>query len=361
MGIVSDKYHIKFFSVGNSSKGGDAILIELFDEEDNPHLILIDGGYQETGKHIVKYVKRKYPNNLKFDFIFNTHPDLDHISGIKVILEDEDIEVGSLVMNRPWKDAGFTRQSFEDGRITLNSLLNRVKEAFGMANDLETIAKERSVEIKKCFRGCSAYNGALRVLGPSKDLYEKFLLLSDKTPKSIIDENYNVPYIKKDVDEENYIQGHEIDWFDEEETSAVNQTSLIISLDLGSIKFLFTGDAGKEALNEALDYYEGLDIDNDASDFDVVQLPHHGSRKNINPELLARLDAREYIISCPPDGEKEGHPSRRLINKILEIKNNTRIYLTRKSSFVFHNGIDGLNYTHQKPQSVYQRMDGRSI
>ena len=128
MGIVSNKYHIKFFSVGDSSKGGDAILIELFDEGDNPLLILIDGGYQETGNQIVKYVKEKYPNNLRFDFIFNTHPDLDHISGIKVILEDEDMEVGALVMNRPWKDAGFTRQNFADNRITNNSLLNRIKE-----------------------------------------------------------------------------------------------------------------------------------------------------------------------------------------------------------------------------------------
>lgn len=360
MGIVSDKYHIKFFSVGNSSKGGDAILIELFDERDNPHLILIDGGYQETGKHIIEYVKRKYPDNLRFDFIFNTHPDLDHISGIKVIVENQDINIGHLVMNRPWKDAGFTRQDFEDNRITNNSLLNRIKEEFSLVDDLETIAEKRKIKIENCFQGCYDYDGILRVLGPSKELYNKFLLLSDKTPKSIIDENYNVSYIKKDVCEENYIQGHEIEWFDEEETSAVNQTSLIISLDLGGIKFLFTGDAGKEALKEALDYYKGLGLDNDASDFDVVQLPHHGSRKNINPELLTRLNAREYIISCPPKGEKEGHPSRRLINKILEINSKSQIYRTGDNSFVFHHGLGNLGYNVQKPQTIFSRMDGKS-
>lgn len=357
MGIVSNKYHIKFFSVGDSSKGGDAILIELFDEGDNPLLILIDGGYQETGNQIVKYVKEKYPNNLRFDFIFNTHPDLDHISGIKVILEDEDMEVGALVMNRPWKDAGFTRQNFADNRITNNSLLNRIKEEFSLADDLETIAEERRIKIKNCFQGCCAYDGILRVLGPSKDLYKRFLLLSDKTPKSIIDENYNVSYIKKEVCEENYIQGHKIEWFNEEETSAVNQTSLIISLDLGNIKFLFTGDAGKEALDEALDYYEK---NYGTIDFDVVQLPHHGSRKNINPKLLTRLNAREYIISCPPEGEKEGHPSRRLINKILEINNKAQIYRTRGSSFIFHCGLGELGYSVQEPQTIFSKMDGKS-
>lgn len=357
MEIVSNKYHIKFFSVGDSSKGGDAILIELFDEGDKPHLILIDGGYQETGNHIVEYMRRKYPNNLKFDFIFNTHPDLDHISGIKVIVENQDISIGCLVMNRPWRDAGFTRLDFEDNRITNNSLLNRIKEEFSLADDLETIAEERGIKIENCFQGYYAYNGILRILGPSKDLYKKFLLLSDKTPKSIIDENCNVPYIKKDVYEENYIQGHKIEWFDEEETSAINQTSLIICLDLGNIRFLFTGDAGKEELNEALNYY--YEISN-VSDFDVVQLPHHGSRKNINPKLLTRLNAREYIISCPPEGEKEGHPSRRLINKILEMNSKARIYRTGKSNFNFYRGLGDLGYKEQKPQVIFDRMDGKA-
>lgn len=36
-------------------------------------------------------------------------------------------------------------------------------------------------------------------------------------------------------------------------------------------KFLFTVDAGKVALNEALDYWESLG--HNASDFSVVQLP----------------------------------------------------------------------------------------
>lgn len=81
-------------------------------------------------------------------------------------------------------------------------------------------------------------------------------------------------------------------------------------------KFLFTGgDAGKVALNKALDYWESLGYH--ASDFSVVQLPHHGSRKNIDPDILSRFNASEFIISCPPEGMKEGHPSRRLINKIF--------------------------------------------
>lgn len=62
---------------------------------------------------------------------------------------------------------------------------------------------------------------------------------------------------------------------------------------LGDYKFLFTGDAGKDALSEALNYWESCGYE--ASAFSVVQLPHHGSRKNIDPGILSRLKASEYI------------------------------------------------------------------
>ena len=108
-------------------------------------------------------------------------------------------------------------------------------------------------------------------------------------------------------------------------------------------KFFFTGgDAGKVALNKALDYWESVGYH--ASDFSVVQLPHHGSRKNIDLDILSRLNVSEFIISCPPEGMKEGHPSRRLINKILEMNSKEKIYTTaNRTSFIFCRGIEN-NY-----------------
>ena len=39
--MKTDKYLIRFFQVGNGSKGGDAILIRLFDDNDGEHFIRI--------------------------------------------------------------------------------------------------------------------------------------------------------------------------------------------------------------------------------------------------------------------------------------------------------------------------------
>ena len=351
-----DKYCIHFFSVGNGTKGGDAILIELYDTADNSYIFLIDGGYNETGKLIIDHLKRQN-RNPSICMMINTHPDLDHTSGLKAILEDEDIEVEEIFMNRPWKDGGLKPEHFKDKKITLNSLGDRIKNSFSLADEIEQLANRRSVKIKSAKRGDELIPGVLTILGPSKSFYKRHLLSSDKTPESYL-EDWSKPYVRTTMSEDDYEpQNGIIEWFEEEETSEINQTSLIILLEIGSKKFLFTGDAGKEALREAFKYYED-ELGGNVKDFTVIQLPHHGSRKNINPELLERLAPNSFIISCPPNGIKEGHPSRRLINKILEINPKHKIYVTQEHNFVFHKGVE-IKASPQIPQKINKKMDGK--
>jgi hypothetical protein len=57
-------------------------------------------------------------------------------------------------------------------------------------------------------------------------------LASDKTPETWINE-WNKPYVKATMTEDDYDPNNgEIEWFDEENTSEVNQTSLIILLEV---------------------------------------------------------------------------------------------------------------------------------
>ncbi len=352
--MKTDKYLIRFFQVGNGSKGGDAILIRLFDDNDGEHLALIDGGYKETGDRIVNYIKKEC-STLHIDSVFNTHPDRDHISGLVKVLEDDDITIGFIVMNRPWKDAKFTKKMFDDKRITDNSLIKRLKDAFETAEKIEELAKEKEIKIYSGFAGDN-WSDIITILGPSENLYKKGLLGSDKTPESYIESGLG-DYTPTKYKEEDYVKGRVIEWYDEEVTSAVNQTSLVLSLVIGDLYVLLTGDAGKVALNQALDFYESKG--GSAKDYDIVQLPHHGSRKNIDPEIIKCFNNPEYIISCPPDGESEGHPSRRLINKILEIKPNARIFMTKKSNFVFKENVEVKNLTTQAPATSSSRMDGK--
>lgn len=363
MRINTSKYHIRFFQVGEASKGGDAIVIELFDEKNAVHIVVIDGGYKETGDDIVDYLTEKYYHDnvpVYVEVVLNTHPDIDHISGLKCILESDKIKVGKLFMNRPWKEAGLKKSDFDDNRITKNSLAERIRNEFNMADGIEEIAQSKKIKILKAFNNCpiDSYQSILYILSPSYTFYKVHLLQSGKTPDNLYSK-YNKPYVPTSTDEESYFPSSwkEIEWFDDEQTSDINETSLVIALVLGEFKVLFTGDAGKVALNLALDNWEAMGYH--STDFTVVQLPHHGSRKNIDPAILKRLNASEFIISCPPQGEKEGHPSRRLMNKILEINPNAKIYRTGNASFNFYEGIN-VNYTAQIPQRVSNSMDGKA-
>lgn len=354
MAINENKYLIRFCQVGNGSKGGDAILIRLFDEKDNETLLLIDGGYKETGTAVIDFIKNNC-TTTKIKIMFNTHPDRDHISGLKTILESDEVTVENLILNRPWRDAKFTKKMFEDKRITDNSLIKRLKDAFFLAEDVEGIAKKKGVKIYPQFRDENGKLELLNVLGPSKELYKMGLLASDKTPESYIESGLG-DYTQVKYTEEDYEEGKEIEWYDDEVTSAVNQTSLILALHLGNTKVLFTGDAGKVAIKEALRFYKS--IGGNPKDFTIVQLPHHGSRKNIDPEIINEFGNPDYIISCPPDGESEGHPSRRLINKILEINPKASIYMTKNHNFIFRKNVE-INCSVQQPAKASPKMDGK--
>ena len=349
--INRSKYQIRFFKVGEGAKGGDAILITLYDENDNEHLVLIDGGYQKTGVAIIEYIKIHYKNHV-IDYVFNTHPDRDHISGLIEVLNSDEIKVKCLVYNRPWVDASLKKGYFVDKRITSNSLLGRIKQEFDLAVQLEDIALKKNIPICSAMAG-NCYNDVLFVLSPTQSHYQQHLLLSDKTPLSKLEE-YNRPYIRKEYSEEIYDGTSYIEWYDEEVTSEINETSVVLYLQLDSTKFLFTGDAGKQSLVVALNSVNKQLV------VTHLQLPHHGSRKNIDPDLICLINASNYIISCPPDGEKEGHPSRRLMNKILELNPRARIYKTKDTNFIFHKGVE-VKATAQSPQGISRYMDGKTL
>lgn len=323
--MIVDKYEIRFFPVGKSSKGGDAILIRLYDAQNNLYVIVIDGGYTDDGQAMLDYLSELGIDRI--DLVVNTHPDEDHILGLLTIFNDENIEIGELLMSRPWLDANLKVSFFKDGRITQDSLNKRLIEKFNKAYELEQAAIKKIGErnIISPQRGLT-YNDVLTILGPSSGLYQKHLLASDKTP--VVEGLSSRSFLLKKLNFVRYIKGTFIKWIYGEQTSDINETSIVLSLDLGDHKFLFTGDVGQDGLNEALDYCETLHGCK-ATDFTHMQIPHHGSRKNLNPTLLKRIGAKSYYVSCPPDGFSEGHPSKRLMNKIHELFPDAQIYPTQ--------------------------------
>ena len=67
-------------------------------------------------------------------------------------------------------------------------------------------------------------------------------------------------------------------------TSASNESSVVLYGDFGEgSKVLLTGDAGIRALSMASYYAEQYKLK--LKDFTFIQIPHHGSRRNVGPTI----------------------------------------------------------------------------
>lgn len=73
---------VHFINVGQ----GDSILIQTPENKQ----ILIDGGPPKSGKKVVQYLEEHDVDEI--DLMIATHPDIDHIGGLKTILESFSVE-----------------------------------------------------------------------------------------------------------------------------------------------------------------------------------------------------------------------------------------------------------------------------
>lgn len=97
-------FEIDILGVGEASKGGDAITFRYGDLLGNPveqRVIVVDGGYTKNGEELYDVITKKYKTKHIYIVIL-THPDNDHVQGLKKLFEYEDIEVSNLIMHRPW-------------------------------------------------------------------------------------------------------------------------------------------------------------------------------------------------------------------------------------------------------------------
>lgn len=284
-------FEIDFLPVGDGTKSGDAIALRfgnLHREPADQAVVIIDGGTLEAGQRLVNHVKHFYKTR-SVDLVISTHPDGDHASGLRVVLRD--LRVGELLLHRPWNHTDDIARLFKDGRVTDNSVREALRTSLTAARDLETIALKRRITIVEPFTGLvrtSSYGG-LTVLGPTESFYESLLLEFRSTPTPA------TPELEKAMEGlVRYVESWESEMLDEKsQTSAENNTSAIVSFESDQRAVLFTADAGTAALNPALDLV-GAALPNL---FELVQVPHHGSKQNVSPTLLNRLLGTKLPLS----------------------------------------------------------------
>lgn len=320
-------FEIDFLPVGSAGRSGDAIAIRwgnLRGSRSEQTVMTIDGGTKESGAALVEHVQQTYKTNT-VDFALLTHPDGDHAYGMGVVLEK--LNVSTVLMHLPWKHSQNVLAAVDDDRYTISSLSERSKKRLIAAHDAFKLAKSTPLQP---FAGnwLEENGGKLTFLGPSEDFYQNCLsnyrfmpgtdasnTLQTKSALSRLAEGIR-NWLWERFDLETLREPPE------DATSHENNSSTIFLLEIEGRKFLFTGDAGVPALTLAANFADrqGISLEN----LSFLQVPHHGSRKNLGPTILNRLfgSPRQHdigtwtaYISAASEGEPK-HPHKKVMNAL---------------------------------------------
>lgn len=347
-------FQIDYIPVGENSRSGDAIALRLGNlhgPRSEQSVIVIDGGFKDSGELLVQHVKNHYGTD-EVNLVVSTHPDADHASGLSAVLEN--LKVGQLAMHRPWEHAADIKGLFKDGRITASGLEDRLEKSLQHASDLEALATKRNVPIVEPFQGITGFGGILRILGPSQEYYETLLAGFRSTPAPVAGLGVLAPLqraaetvVRKIEDS----MGIDILNNDEDTTSAENNTSVIMLFEVDGHKLLFTGDAGKTALINAITYAEGLGISLTGMRF--LDVPHHGSKRNLNSKILKRMNAGTAFISASADSEK--HPAKKVTNALK--KHGADVYVNRGNTLLHHHNAPDRGWSAASPEPFHSQVE----
>ena len=342
--IMEEQIQVDFLPVESGEKSGDAITFRYgnFADRASFKVDVIDGGTLKSGEKLVEHIKTHY-NTDHVDLIICTHPDADHASGLREVMNN--CTVGELWIHKPWDHSAQICDLFQDGRITTNSLSERLKEAYNYAHELVEIAEEKGINVREPFAERESEDGYITVLGPSIDFYRELLPEFARSPQArSIHEKVFSRNLEKAI---NWIEETlDIETLGEDgETSAENRSSAIILFQFSGNKILFTGDAGIDSMKNVIEFAEDNSID--ISRVDVFQIPHHGSKRNISPSILDSIRCESAYASASKEAPK--HPAKKVTNALK--RRDAKVFTTEGVSlgYFFNAPRDGWSAAAEIP------------
>jgi len=307
---------------------GDALLL-TYGDTDDPHRILIDGGRRSTYRHLRKRIEHISVNGEGkrfFELLIVTHVDADHIEGIICLLQDEELncEFGDIWFN-DWNHleplvAGETpthlgaaqgeflgallqahqlpwNVRFDEGAVVLPpdpEPLPVRDFADGLQLTIVSPTIESLIELRE--EWTKVIEAAGFVPGNRDEAMQQFKDKAwSKIPRHLGDET-----VRKTLDH-----------------SEANGSSIAVLLDYEGIRLLLSGDAWPHVLRPSMDRW-CAEQPNEPERvlLDAFKIPHHGSKKNVTPQLMERIECPTYLIST--SGSRFHHPDVDAIRIIID-------------------------------------------
>lgn len=302
----------------------DSILVRHYNQGVKT-VILIDGGRKKHTPIVRQFLRDMGETELHH--LVCSHHHEDHAGGLVDLVADT-----TLTIRKAWVHLGdllvdrIDRSRFQ----AFANLLHRAQASKETQKELVKALLKRGITPEEPF--AVAQIGPLLVVSPTKEFYNAQLELirQESVAKALNDR-----YLKRDtramMEAIGLAKSGEEDEEDDSElggesTSPENEISTILLLpwtaaDGVTKHFLLTADAGTAALADLKSRSENAKSLLKAVKW--MQLPHHGSRRNMNTELLDYYKPETGFVSA--EGSKK-HPSTKLVNAVKE--RNGRVYST---------------------------------
>lgn len=284
-----DGLEIDMLSLGDA----DSIIITRWNSG-TPERILIDGGWSSSVAIVRSFLRKHGITTL--DHVVCSHPHDDHAGGLVELLKDKTLTFGRLWMHIP------------DNHVDVASI-KRVAAAYSTKNariitesvktekTLLDLAVNRGIPVDEPF--ADADIGFLKVCGPSTDFYTE--MISQLTEGKYYADTRSSVLLEQ---LEDLVEEPSESLLENPTTDPLNNTSTILATKIKDDVYVFTADAGAEALAAAMEAYK-------ISGCKWMQIPHHGSRRNITQGLIEAFSPKTAFVSA--DGNKK-HPKRAVVN-----------------------------------------------
>ena len=339
---------------------GDSILI-TYGEGDSNHHILIDGGpyYFFVDKSKKKLGKRQslsrrlnelIDKEAKLDLMVLTHIDADHIEGLVKWIGNHprDLEIDDIWFNG--------RHHLEPGwlGVPAGEFFSKLVTEYDLQwnnrfGGEAVVCRPNKMEIEPLDDGMkfTLLSPSLEDLEKLREEWDEVLekeKLDTNDTQAIFDRLKQNKRLRPEKLPDGWL-GEEMDVDQlagapfEEDNTAPNGSSIAFLAEYDGKAALFTGDAHPNTLIKGLKEIlrkRGIS----RLPLDVLKVPHHGSKHNINQELLSLLECRRYLIST--NGSYFKHPDQEAVARILKYG---ALEFSKNS---FDKALLGFNYQKQR-------------
>lgn len=339
--MKTTKYEIDMLNLDDA----DAFLIRFYDENDNPYIVLIDGGRYYDGETIHKFVRERY-NSYTINLAICTHCDDDHYGGIVWLIEDmlenpsSSVDIEELWFNDPglhsWandyerrrSDAVVQKQARQV--YTLQNGLNLIDVIDKLQNSENS---NKDIIVREVFSdrpNNKKFDGIIEVIGPSLSYYEEKVLKfrhSMKANKTTLSSNDSDDDDTIDIEANGIVTSATINNAQPDDSQHNLSSIILLFLPSNGKKYLFSGDAGAESFENL--FYK--------SDWDRLKklywlkLPHHGSKRNVTCGMINHFRPRVAYGTSKCYGT---WVSKAVVNALKKV--GTKVYLSNTHGNMWH-------------------------